>query len=162
MADQGFRGLEDEPISLDPEVGQSEPVSMARNQAKSSDDGPISLEPEAGGAPAAAEQHGIRPSAGASAAGIGKSSSKAQTFGAGLAQAVHHFDFKRPMNVKGTGATRCRVFHSKVAEAPLQVMENHINEWLDAEEIEVKYVGHVVGAMQGKSTEPNVIVLVWY
>ena len=72
------------------------------------------------------------------------------------------FDFQRPMNTNGSGATRCRLFHSKIADAPLKVMETHINEWLDAEGIEVKSTDACIGAMQGKSTEPNVIVLIWY
>jgi len=71
-------------------------------------------------------------------------------------------DFKRPMNLNGQGATRCRLFHCKVAEAPMEHMESQINDWLDDEGIEVKQVGHVVGMLEGKHTEPNVIVLVWY
>jgi len=160
MAEQGFRGLEDEPISLEPEARGSGPAATGKTGANSSDDGPISLEPDAPEASGGAQPSRIRPSGGGSGGGIG-ASTKAR-FGAGLAQSVKHFDFKRPMNLNGTGATRCRVFHSKIAEAPLQVMENHINEWIDAEEIEVKHVGHVVGAMQGKSTEPNIIVIIWY
>ena len=57
---------------------------------------------------------------------------------------------------------RCRLFHSRVAEAPLEHMEEQINAWLDSEEIEVKEVGHVVGEMVGKTREQNLIVLVWY
>jgi len=64
--------------------------------------------------------------------------------------------------VTGQGATRCRIFHSKIAAAPLENMEQAINEWLDSEKIEVKNVGHVIGTMEGKRPEPNVIVMVWY
>jgi hypothetical protein len=71
-------------------------------------------------------------------------------------------EFKRPMNLTGNGATRCRMFHCKVAESSMEHMENQINDWLDSQEIEVKQVGHVVGMMEGKHTEPNVIVMVWY
>jgi hypothetical protein len=71
-------------------------------------------------------------------------------------------DFKRPVNLNGQGATRCRMFHCKVAESSMDNMENQINDWLDSGQIEVKQVGHVVGMMEGKHTEPNVIVIVWY
>ncbi|MGC9455085.1 MAG: hypothetical protein ACP5HU_09505 [Phycisphaerae bacterium] len=70
--------------------------------------------------------------------------------------------FERTPNVTGKGAIRCRIFHSKIAEAPLNYMQNQINEWLDSQEIEVKHVGHLVGALEGKTTDPNVIVMVWY
>ena len=71
-------------------------------------------------------------------------------------------EFKRPLNVDGSGATRCRVFHSKIAVASLEYMENQINEWLDNNEIEIKDVGHVIGTMEGKRPEPNLLVMVWY
>jgi hypothetical protein len=70
--------------------------------------------------------------------------------------------FKRKAVNTGKGAIRCRVFHSKVAESSIAHMENQINTWLDDEEIDVKHVGHMVGAMEGKHTEPNIIVFIWY
>ncbi len=69
---------------------------------------------------------------------------------------------KRPLNVTGQGATRCRVFHSKIAVASLEVMEHQINEWLDGDEIEIKQVHQTIGTMQGKIKEENLIVTVWY
>ncbi|HAU36630.1 MAG TPA: hypothetical protein DCX07_02795 [Phycisphaerales bacterium] len=70
--------------------------------------------------------------------------------------------FRRPLNVNGTGATRCRIFHSKIADAPLHGLETTINEWLDEEQIEIKHVGHVIGTLEAKMSEPNLIVMVWY
>ena len=70
--------------------------------------------------------------------------------------------FQRPLNVTGTGATRCRVFSSRIAHNPLEYMENQINEWVDNDQIEIKHVGHVVGVMEGKIAELNLIVMVWY
>jgi hypothetical protein len=70
--------------------------------------------------------------------------------------------FKRPLNVTGQGATRCKVFHSKIAVPSLEFMENQINEWLDGEKIEIKAVGQVIGTMEGKTPVPNLIVMVWY
>ena len=38
-----------------------------------------------------------------------------------------------------------------------------INAWCDENEVEVKQVGHVVGAIQGKhGHEDSVIAMVWY
>ena len=70
--------------------------------------------------------------------------------------------FKRPLNVTGQGATRCRVFYSKIADSSLRHMEEVINEWADSEEIDIKHVGHVIGTMEGKHPVPNVVVFVWY
>ena len=86
-----------------------------------------------------------------------------KTFGASAAERVERkTDFKRPMNMTGQGATRCRMFHSKIALASLENMETQINTWVDDEEIEVKHVGHVIGIMEGKRSEPNMLVMVWY
>jgi hypothetical protein len=70
--------------------------------------------------------------------------------------------YKRKAVNTGQGAIRCRVFHCKIAESSIQHMESQINSWLDDEDVDVKHVGHVVGAMEGKHTEPNIIVLIWY
>jgi hypothetical protein len=70
--------------------------------------------------------------------------------------------FKRKPANTGKGAVRCRVFHSKIAESSIQHLENQINTWADDEDIDIKHVGHLVGAMEGKHTEPNIIVVVWY
>jgi len=71
-------------------------------------------------------------------------------------------EWKRPMNMTGKGATRCRLFHCKIADSSLENLENQINDWLDDEGIEVKHVGHVVGVLEGKHNEPNVVIVVWY
>jgi hypothetical protein len=89
-----------------------------------------------------------------------------KTFGAHAAPRGFGLDqarkFKRPLNVNGAGATRCRLFHSKIALASLQNMESQVNDWLDGEKIEVKQVGHLIGTMEGKRPEPNLLVMVWY
>lgn len=71
-------------------------------------------------------------------------------------------DFKRKAVNTGSGAVRCRMFHSKIAESSMEHMQDQINTWLDDENIDVKHVGHMVGALEGKHTEPNIIVMVWY
>lgn len=87
-----------------------------------------------------------------------------RTFGAGAAAArvAQSVQLKRTPNVNGQGAIRCRVFTSKIAAAPLQHMEAVINEWLDNNNIEIKHVAQVIGVMEGKTPEPNMIVTVWY
>ena len=70
--------------------------------------------------------------------------------------------FGRKPTMTGQGAVRCRVFHSRVAPNPLAYMEEQINDWLDKNEIEVKAVNQVIGVMEGKTPEPNVIITVWY
>ena len=75
----------------------------------------------------------------------------------------HKSDFKRQVHRSENGATRCRIFHSKLASTSLEYMESQINDWLDADDdIDVKDVGHVIGNMTGKKVEPNLIVMVWY
>ena len=77
-------------------------------------------------------------------------------------QITSNVEYKRPLNLTGTGATRCRTFHAKIAIASLEVMEHQINEWLDGGEVEVKYVSQTIGVMQGKMKEENLIVTIWY
>ena len=98
----------------------------------------------------------------ASAAAASGKSSKIQAFGAATARARAQQEFKRPLNLTGAGATRCRAFNSKITIAAIDHMVNQINEWLDTGDIEVKHVNQVVGVMEGKTAEPNVIVTVWY
>ncbi|MFP4354905.1 MAG: hypothetical protein ACLFUJ_07240 [Phycisphaerae bacterium] len=75
----------------------------------------------------------------------------------------HKNDFQRKVHRSEHGATRCRIFHSKLAATSLEFMESQINDWLDSDDdIDVKDVGHVIGDMTGKKTEPNLIVMVWY
>ena len=85
-----------------------------------------------------------------------------RAFGAAAGKKRKAVELKRPLNVTGQGATRCRMFHSKIALASLENMETQINTWVDDEEIEVKHVGHVIGIMEGKRSEPNMLVMVWY
>jgi hypothetical protein len=71
-------------------------------------------------------------------------------------------DFKRPLNFDGHGATRVRLFCSKISTSSLLAMERQINEWLDGEQIEVKHVAQAIGTMQDKVKEENLIFYVWY
>ncbi len=88
--------------------------------------------------------------------------SKIQTFGTAAGRVETKTEFNRPLNLTGAGATRCRMFHSKVTLTALDHMVSTINEWLDSEEVELKYISQVIGTMEGKKPEPNVIITVWY
>jgi len=76
--------------------------------------------------------------------------------------AAEGHQFSRPMQQTGQGATRCRIFRSKISVPAVESLEEHINDWLDSDDIDVKEVGHLIGTMHGKTDEDNVIVLVWY
>lgn len=82
--------------------------------------------------------------------------------GGASVESARKTEYQRSLNVTGRGATRCRLFYSKIAVPSLMAMEQQINNWLDSEQIEIKHVAQVVGTMQGKVKEDNVIVYVWY
>ncbi len=92
-----------------------------------------------------------------------QSSSKIQAIGsAGVTRQAREKHFQRSPGLTGKGAIRCRVFHSKITVAAIDHMVETINDWLDSEEIEVKHVTQVVGVLEGKTPEPNLILTVWY
>lgn len=69
----------------------------------------------------------------------------------------------RPIRSTGAGATRVRVFHTKMNDGAVQFMTQTINEWIDSHpEIDVKFVDSTVGVWEGKHAEPNLILSVWY
>jgi hypothetical protein len=70
--------------------------------------------------------------------------------------------FKRPLNVTGAGATRCRLFYSRIAVEALENMQMRINEWIDNDDIEVKHICQELAVMEGKTAKPNLIISVWY
>ena len=88
--------------------------------------------------------------------------SKIHAFGSVVAAGAVQRELSRTMNLPGTGATRCRVFNSKITVGAIDHMVDQINEWLDSSEVEVKHVTQVVGVVEGKKAESNVILTVWY
>ncbi|MBN1556354.1 MAG: hypothetical protein JXA11_16560 [Phycisphaerae bacterium] len=87
---------------------------------------------------------------------------KKRVAGAAARGLTHKADFKREMNLTGKGATRVRMFYSKIADGPLLHLESMINDWIDEEGIEVKHIAQVIGTLEGKRAEPNLIITVWY
>ena len=81
----------------------------------------------------------------------------------GRAAAWDESKFKRPLQPGIDGATRCRTFHCKLSEGALEFMMNQINEWLEAnEEIVIKFSNSSIGPFEGKHTEQNIIITVFY
>jgi len=146
MAQEKPASRPDEPVPLELEpddVMPAPPAPPPPPKAKAPDDEPISL------ADVAESESGV------SKIKIGRALGDA-------AKKAVKAEYKRKLNLTGQGATRCRIFHSKIALSPLENMEKHINEWLDSEEIEIKHITEVVGVLEGKVAEPNLIVMVWY
>ena len=71
--------------------------------------------------------------------------------------------FKRRLDPKSGGASRCRMFHSKLSDGAVDFMTNSINEWLDAnKDIVIKFATSTIGPFEGKHTEPNLILTLYY
>jgi len=131
--------FDDEPIEL--EDLDDKPISI-----EGADDKPLSVEPDDEPLTIAEESSGRAISHTAGIRGAG----------------AEGFNFSRPMQKTGQGATRCRVFRSKISVPAIEGLQEHINEWLDSDDIDVKEVGHLIGTMHGKIDEDNIIVMVWY
>jgi len=81
----------------------------------------------------------------------------------GVAGAWDDSKYKRSLSPNASGATRCRTFHCKLSEAAVEFMNNQINDWLDHnDKIVVKFSNSTIGAFEGKHTEPNLIITVFY
>lgn len=81
----------------------------------------------------------------------------------GLSGAWNDARFKRTLDPNGTGASRCRTFHSKLSVAAIEFMNNQVNEWLDGNaDIAIKNVTSCIGPFEGKHVEQNLIITVFY
>lgn len=71
--------------------------------------------------------------------------------------------FRRPTLTSVPQATRCRTFHAKLNEASIAYLDRMINEWADGhDDIEIKFATSTVGVFEGKHSDPNLIVTVFY
>lgn len=71
--------------------------------------------------------------------------------------------FKRELQPNGVGATRCRTFHCRLSEGAIDFLVTQINEWIDGnDKIAVKFVNSSIGLFEGKHTEQNLIVTLFY
>lgn len=72
-------------------------------------------------------------------------------------------EFERPLDPNGVGASRCRTFHCRISQGAVDFMNNQINEWLDGDpDVTLKFANSVIGMFEGKHTEPNIIMTVFF
>lgn len=71
--------------------------------------------------------------------------------------------FARALQPDVDGATRCRIFHAKLSEGAISFLNNQINEWLERNaQIRIKFATTAVGMLEGKHSEPNIFLTVFY
>ncbi|MFQ5592281.1 MAG: hypothetical protein ACE5HE_14055 [Phycisphaerae bacterium] len=71
--------------------------------------------------------------------------------------------FTRPLDPKGANATRCRTFHCKITEGAVGYFNSQINDWLDSNpDITIKFANSSIGVFEGKHSEPNLIITLFY
>lgn len=94
------------------------------------------------------------------AGGPGSPASAGGAIGAARWDETH---FKRPLNPASAGATRCRVFHSKLNDGAIAFMTEQVNHWLDEnKDVTVKFSTSTIGVFEGKHADPNLILTVFY
>ena len=87
---------------------------------------------------------------------------KIQAFEQKFGAKRHEDEWDRTPNVTGTGAIHVRCFHCKLNDDALALLEQSVNEWLDAHpQYEVKFVTTAIGEWQGKTKEQHMVVQVW-
>jgi hypothetical protein len=76
----------------------------------------------------------------------------------------------RPVAVAGAGApgladriTTCKVFFTKLHPGAIKFIEEQITGWLkENPTIVIKHTNVIMGEVQEKKTEPNIVIVVWY
>jgi hypothetical protein len=72
-------------------------------------------------------------------------------------------DSEEPSLGPGQGARQVRTFHAKLSEAALRHMDDQVNTWLkDHPNVQVKFANTTVGVFEGKHSEPNLILTIFY
>ena len=76
---------------------------------------------------------------------------------------VDETKLSRSLQKTGAGATRIKIFHTKMNDGAVEFLSQTINEWIDHNpDVEIKAVQTTVGIWEGKHAEPNLILTVWY
>ncbi len=71
--------------------------------------------------------------------------------------------FKRHLQHNVCGAIRCRIFHAKLNDGALQFLQDQINDWIDQNpEVDIKHLNTNVGIVEGKSSEPHLVITLFY
>ena len=72
-------------------------------------------------------------------------------------------EYARPLLSGTPSATRCRTFHCKLTDASFQNLNEQINEWVDEhEDVEIKFALSNIGVVEGKHSDPHLIVTIFY
>lgn len=72
-------------------------------------------------------------------------------------------EFARPLDPTSAFATRCKTFHTKLADASIAYLDQQINEWIDGhEDVRVKFATTTVGVVEGKHNDPHLIVTLFF
>ena len=72
-------------------------------------------------------------------------------------------NYRRQLLTGTPNATRCKTFHCKLADGPINYMCEQINEWADMDDsIEIKFATSTIGVIEGKHIDPHLIVTVFY
>ena len=128
-------------------------ASRSARQEKADDLSPVALSDEGGSGQEFSGERSSKIHTGAGRSGIGSAQSAA----------VDDSRLERALRDTGRGATRCRTFHSKLNESAIAYMNEHINTWVDKNpEIEIKFAHTTVGLFEGKHSEQNLIITVFY
>ena len=62
-----------------------------------------------------------------------------------------------------SGARHVRTFHAKLSEAALRHLDEQVNAWLEAHPAAtVKFANTTVGIFEGKHSEPNLILTIFF
>jgi hypothetical protein len=72
--------------------------------------------------------------------------------------------FRRSLAPDSPYATRCRTFHTKLADSAVAHLNTMINEWVDAsDDVRIKFATSSVGLVIGKSSQDlNLFITVFY
>lgn len=72
-------------------------------------------------------------------------------------------DLTRPVMTESPYATRCRTFHSKLTDPAMKHMNDQINGWVDShEDVVIKFATSSIGVIEGKHTDPHLIMTLFY
>lgn len=90
-----------------------------------------------------------------------------KSFGGGpgsmTGMSTHESQLRRSVDPGVDTATRCRVFHCKLADGAFGHMCDQVNEWADSNEgIRIKFATSCIGVVEGKHADPHLIVTVFY
>lgn len=71
--------------------------------------------------------------------------------------------YKRALLGDSSHATRCKTFHCKMADAPIVHLNEQINEWVDAHpDVAIKFATQTVGVIEGKHSDPHLLITIFY